>query len=104
MLARGSVTLVEGVGAHSEKGRRIVSFKSGVVFGETAMLDGGPRTATAIADSDSIAYTLSRTELDRLRAEAPTLAAQLLFNLARQLSGRLRFATMVLWADAEERG
>lgn len=101
MMARGAVSLVEGTGADRSEGRRIVSFNSGVVFGETAMLDGGPRTATAIAETDAVAYTLSRVDLDHLRAEQPALAAQLLYNLARQLSGRLRFATLVLWAGED---
>lgn len=96
-LVRGSVTLVEGLGGDGKGGRRIVSFRSGVVFGELALLDGGTRTATAIADIESVGYSLSRDELARLQATAPDVAAQVLRNVAQQISGRLRFATMVMW-------
>lgn len=96
-LTRGSVTLVEGLGDDGVEGRRIVSFRSGVVFGELALLDGGARTATAIVEADSVGYSLSRTDLERLRGQAPELAAQILLNIARQIAARLRFGTMVLW-------
>ena len=96
-LTRGSVTLVEGLGDSGIEGRRILSFRSGVVFGELAFLDGGARTATAIVEADSVGYSLSRTDLERLRGQAPDLAAQVLFNVARQTAARLRFSTMVLW-------
>ena len=104
-LTRGSVTLVEGFGDSGVEGRRIVSFRSGVVFGELALLDGGARTATAIVDADSVSYSLSRVDLERLRGQAPDLAAQILLNVARQIAARLRFGTMVLWrADAGPQG
>ncbi len=98
-VVRGSVTLVEGSGADRAAGRRIVSFRSGVVFGEVALLDGGARTATAICDVESIGYTLSRVDLEKLRQRDPDLAAQVLLNIARQISARLRFTTMVLWRN-----
>lgn len=98
-LVRGSVTLVEGNGADRAAGRRIISFRSGVVFGEVAMLDGGARTATAICDVESVGYTLARSDLERLRQRDPDLASQTLLNIARQISARLRFTTMVLWRN-----
>ena len=98
-LVRGSVTLVEGNGADRAAGRRIISFRSGVVFGEVAMLDGGARTATAICDVESVGYTLARSDLERLRQRDPDLASQTLLNISRQISARLRFTTMVLWRN-----
>lgn len=103
-LVRGSVTLVEGSGENRTAGRRIVSFRSGVVFGEVALLDGGARTATAICDVESIGYTLSRGDLERIRERDPDLAAQVLLNIARQISARLRFTTMVLWHNQTRSG
>jgi len=62
------------------------------------MLDGGGRTATAVADEPSVVYVLTRANLDAIRAADPTLASQVLLNLAKQLSARLRFAAATIQA------
>ena len=104
-LTRGSVTLVEGVGDNGIEGPRILSFRSGVVFGELALLDGCARSATAIADVESVGYSLSRADLEHLRGRAPDVAAQILLNIARQVAARLRFTTMELWrSDTRQPG
>ena len=61
----------EGLGQHPrdiDKGvqsaHRLASFGPGVVFGETAMLDGGGRTAGAAADEPSVVYVLTRADFD----------------------------------------
>ncbi len=78
--------------------QRLASFAPGVIFGETAMLDGGGRTATGVADLPSVVYVLTRDALDEIRRTDPTLATQVLLNLALQLSARLRFATGTIQA------
>lgn len=90
VLARGSVTIISDVG--DEPGHRLATFAPGVTFGEAAMLDGGGRTATAVADEACILYALTRDALDALREEDSGLALAVLRNIARQLSARLRFA------------
>lgn len=104
MLTRGAVRLVEGLGDDRTQGRRIVSVHAGVMFGEVALLDGGPRTATAVFEAPSVVYALPRDALDRWSAERPELAAALMHTLANQLSARLRFATTVLWRRDAETG
>ena len=98
VLARGSVSVLSGVSGHRAAVRRLASFTPGVIFGETAMLDGGGRTATAVADEPSVVYVLTRANLDAIRAADPTLASQVLLNLAKQLSARLRFAAATIQA------
>jgi len=73
-----------------------VSFAPGVIFGETAMLDGGGRTARAVADEPSVVHVLTRARLDEIRRSDPLLASHVLFNLARHLSSLLRFANATL--------
>jgi SulP family sulfate permease len=87
LLGRGSVSVVD-----LERGQRFVSFSPGMCFGETAVLDGGGRTADAIADTASTAYRLPATALATLDREEPAIAAHLYRNLAKHLSGRLRGA------------
>lgn len=99
LLARGSISIVTGLAADSGPVRRLVSFAPGVIFGETAMLDGGGRTARAVADEPSVVHVLTRESLDAIRRDDPALASQILFNLARHLSSLLRFANATLRAD-----
>jgi SulP family sulfate permease len=62
-------------------------------FGETAVLDGGGRTADAVADVDgTVVHELPAAQLRILRFGDPDLAAQLYRNLALHLSERLRGA------------
>ena len=48
ILSAGSVSVLD-----RERGQRFVSFSPGMSFGETAVLDGGGRTADAVADQPS---------------------------------------------------
>jgi SulP family sulfate permease len=98
VLARGSVSVLSGVSGDRAAVRRLASFTPGVIFGETAMLDGGGRTATAVADEPSVVYVLTRASLDAIRAADPALASLVLLNLAKQLSARLRFAAATIQA------
>ncbi|MEZ5842582.1 MAG: Crp/Fnr family transcriptional regulator [Hyphomicrobiaceae bacterium] len=64
----------------------------GQMFGEIAMLDGGPRTADATAVNAVEAASLGQPQLRRLMAADPELAMALI----RCLCGRLREADMQL--------
>lgn len=91
VLTRGSISIVAS--AAGAPGRRFLSFSPGLMLGETAMLDGGGRSATAVADSASELWQLSPTALDALVHEASPLAAALYRNIAIHLAERLRHAT-----------
>jgi len=71
---------------------RLATFSPGTVFGELAILDAGPRSATVTADADLVAYVLTDAEFARLSARVPAIAIKLLANLTRELSARLRRA------------
>ncbi|QTN24747.1 SLC26A/SulP transporter family protein [Rhizobacter sp. AJA081-3] len=92
VLTRGSITVVAGSGPQHLR-QRFVSFSAGLMLGETAMLDGGGRSAGATADSDAEVFQLTKQGLDRIGREQPALAAQLYRNIAVHLSARLRSAT-----------
>jgi len=93
VLTRGSVTVVAG------DATRYVSFSPGTALGELALLDGGGRSADAMADEDSELHRLSRAALARLAADEPALAAELYRRIALQLAGRLRVASAA-WREA----
>ncbi len=98
VLAQGSVSILADMSAGVAAAHRLASFAPGVIFGETAMLDGGGRSAGAAADEPSVVYVLTRADLDAIREHEPRLASLLLLNVARQVSARLRFATATIQA------
>jgi MFS superfamily sulfate permease-like transporter len=87
VLTQGSVSVLDRA-----QGQRFVSFSPGMSFGETAVLDGRGRTASAVADCASTVHALPVSAMATLQREDPALAAQLYCNLARHLSERLRSA------------
>lgn len=95
IVAKGTTTVrldVEG----TSRQLRLVSYSRGTVFGEMALLDRQPRSATVTADDDVVCYTLSEEAFNALIEEHPLIAVQLLANLARELSVRLRYATRII--------
>lgn len=70
-------------------------FHPGDFFGELSLLDGHPRSATAVAAMPTVTLTLARPAFLRVLARTPRMAQQV--NLA--LSARLRH-TDVLLGDA----
>lgn len=101
LLARGAVSILVYGGGQQ---RRIVTFAPGSVFGEAAMLDGAPRSATATAVEDTAVYSLSRGALEALARSDPGLSNKLLVNLGRHLSARLRQTTDTLRELVDSRG
>jgi CRP-like cAMP-binding protein len=101
LLARGAVSIMVHGG---DRQRRIVTFAPGSIFGEAAMLDGAPRSATATVVEDAVVYSLSRRALELLARSDPGLSNKLLVNLGRHLSARLRQTTDTLRALADSRG
>ena len=57
----------------------------GDFFGELALLDGGPRSATVVATTRVEALRLSRTAFRRLVVEEPELGLRVMEDLARRL-------------------
>ena len=75
---------------------RLATFAPGTVFGELAILDKGPRSATIAADKKLTCFMLSDAQFDALSSERPTAAIKLLQNLGHELSGRLRRANQTI--------
>lgn len=69
---------------------RLTTCTPGMTFGEMALLDHAPRSATVCADTDIEALSLSAAGLDLLMREEPAIHARILTNIARNLATRLR--------------
>jgi MFS superfamily sulfate permease-like transporter/CRP-like cAMP-binding protein len=81
--------------------RRITAFGAGVSFGEMALIDGQLRSADAMADGDVTAFELKRAAFEVLLRSHPDVGGQILLNLSRGLSQRLRSTTDDLRAAVE---
>ena len=71
----------------------LYTLKPGEFFGEMALLESLPRTATATAAAPSRLHLLYRTQLDALLRSEPRIGVIIMSQLARLLSSRLRRAT-----------
>jgi MFS superfamily sulfate permease-like transporter len=95
MIARGTAS-VKIKRAGREQYRRLATFSPGTIFGEVALLDRQPRSATVTADEDLVCYVLPEDAFHALTVEDPPIAIHLLSNLGRELSRRLRRATAMV--------
>jgi len=87
--------IVEGkilVLKNSDKGKRVPIAELGPKrsLGEMAMIDQSPRSASAIAASDSILLTLSKKGFDKLTEDHPKIGVVLLKRIAVILCAYIR--------------
>jgi CRP-like cAMP-binding protein len=82
---REFVVILEGKATVSIHGTEIATLGRGDFFGEIALLDGGPRTATVIADTDLVTRVISQAEFSQMLEDVPTMARKLLVGLAARL-------------------
>jgi CRP-like cAMP-binding protein len=68
----------------------LYTLKPGEFFGEMALLESLPRSATATATEPSRLHLLYRTKLDALLSAHPRIGVGIMSHLARLLSARLR--------------
>jgi SulP family sulfate permease len=89
MIRKGAVRIMLPI---SEKqSHHLGTFGRGSFFGEMAFLDGGARSADAVAFSDTELYVLSRKTFELLTEEHKKLALGLMEGLASVLASRLRY-------------
>ena len=77
--------IVEGEATVQQGGRAIATVGPGEFFGEISLLDGGPRSATVVADTPVVAIRLFKSSFDRVVKEEPQVAGKILIVVARRL-------------------
>ncbi len=102
LLASGAVeiSIIVPGGARA----RLVTNAEGSLFGEVALLDGRPRSATAQAVGPATVYEFTRDALSEIEAREPEIAIRLMTNLAKHLSMRLRDTNEMLRQLEDSRG
>jgi CRP-like cAMP-binding protein len=67
------------------RGLPSIALAPGDSFGEMALLDGGERSATVVAQSDVLCLRLGRTPFTKMLKQEPDIALALLQHLTRRL-------------------
>lgn len=88
LLLKGEVQ-VFGVREESDEEVLYNLLLPGDIFGQIAMLEPGPRSATVRAKSDTTFVEINREDFDRLQRMYPRIAAKALRNMARILGQQL---------------
>ena len=89
----GLFVIDEGEADVTIGGKRINRLKTGDFFGELALLDGGPRTATVTATTDMKLLALTEWVFRGLLIEHPSIALRTLEAMAARLRGATAMAT-----------
>jgi CRP-like cAMP-binding protein len=93
VIARGSASVRRADGPRST---RLVTFGEGMVFGEMALLDSRPRSASVQADGELVCHVLPRAAFDQIVALHQGVAVKLLASFAQELGRRLRFTNEIV--------
>lgn len=95
VLVAGSISILKDT---RRKGIRktIATVGAGYGFGEMSLLDGQPRSATAIVTEASTLLQLKQDKFEQLCEHEPTLAMRLIQRITTSLSLRLRDTSTML--------
>jgi SulP family sulfate permease len=80
---------------------RLATFAEGVFFGEMAILEDQPRSATVRSETDTNLLFMDKNDFLHLTGSEPILAAHMLHMIARELSNRLRMTSAEVMALEE---
>jgi len=88
IIQRGTVTISKQ--SPTEEPEVLATLRNGEFFGELALLDESPRSASAFAKSESQILGLFRPDLFGLLERKPRLGSKFLFRLALIIGERLK--------------
>ena len=78
MILGGEARVVRG-------GRTVARLGPGEVFGEMALIDGGPRTATVVAETDTTTFAITTWDFRALAKRRPGMCWSLLLGMTERL-------------------
>jgi CRP-like cAMP-binding protein len=81
----GFYVILEGVASVRKPGKRAVRLKAGDFFGELALLDSFPRSATVETETEVLAMRLGRPAFQKVLESEPKVAVAMLKALATRM-------------------
>lgn len=85
LLGETLFVVMQGQAKVTRRGRRVGSVVPGDFFGELSTIDGGPRTATIVAETPMRVLRLFRATLRKLLDDEPQLAVKILDGIVRRI-------------------
>jgi CRP-like cAMP-binding protein len=82
--------LLEGEAKVTRGGRRLNRLIPWDFFGEIALIDGGPRTASVVAETPVKTLTIDRSKFRKMLEEDTSIGVKMLEELARRLRNNER--------------
>jgi CRP-like cAMP-binding protein len=77
--------IVEGKASVIRNGRKVATLGPGGYFGELALLDRRPRSASVVSETDMDVLVLSQRQFNGLLQSVPTIGRKLLAAMANRL-------------------
>ena len=84
-VGREAFVILEGSAEVRRNGTTVATLTSGACFGELALLDNGPRTATVIAATDLKVLVIGAREFAAIVNDVTPIAHKLLKSLATRI-------------------
>ena len=99
VICSGRVSIRLSLPTESGREEVIYTMREGQIFGELALVDGSPRSATVRAEEEVMACAYDYEKLTGLLEEQPRIGYLLMRNLAAIISARVRNTNM-LWRNS----
>jgi CRP/FNR family cyclic AMP-dependent transcriptional regulator len=93
-IADGLVKIAKGDSKKNIK--TICEIGAGRTFGEMSIIDGLPRSASAVAAEETTALVLTKEKFESILTDNPKLGVSLYAKLAQMMSHRLRISDWML--------
>lgn len=77
--------IVSGTAAVTREGKKVATLEAGSHFGELALLDRRPRSASVVSETDMDLLVLSQRQFNSLLTSVPTISRKMLAAMANRL-------------------
>lgn len=84
-MGREFFLIVDGTASVTRNGKKVARLGPGAYFGELALLDRGPRSASVISESEMTVLVLSQRQFNGVLDSVPAIAHKLLKAMAARL-------------------
>lgn len=91
IIVNGSIDIIKQ--DSNQMPQLVATLKEGKVFGEMSLLDGEPRSATAVAKDEVTIFVLTKERYESLQKMEPAVALRITLKMAKAISQKLRQTT-----------